>query len=111
MAGPYKLVAESVKAAKESQFNPLVITILPFQASTTVLAGAAALLMLALTASTYGLWQQNQCLLWHAANPNVAPVKGLHSAYAHFLIPVASMFLLLTVFAMLFLPNWFGACR
>ena len=65
------------------------------------LAGAAALLLLALTASTYGLWQQNQYLLWHAANPQTSPVKGPRTAYARSLIPVASALLLTVVFAIL----------
>jgi hypothetical protein len=52
------------------------------------LAGAAALMLLAVSALAYGLWQQNRYLVWQAAHPEAvrdagprtAQVKALESA-------------------------------
>ena len=46
-----------------------------------VLAGAAALLLLALAALSYVLWQQNRYLVWQAAHPETRRVAGARTEY------------------------------
>ena len=46
-----------------------------------VLAGAAALLLLALAALSYELWQQNRYLAWQAAHPETRRVAGPRTEY------------------------------
>jgi len=48
-----------------------------------VLSGVAALALLVVSALAYGLWQQNQYLVWHAAHPEIIISAGQRIVIVH----------------------------
>ena len=67
-----------------------------------LLAAVAALAFLAVSATAYWLWQQNQYLVWHAAHQDVARVKGARAAYEDSLFQWTILISNMALFAFIF---------